>query len=122
MSRVLQGILVLLVISLGPHVVLAGENLLSDPGFERYKHDESRGVYVPGPDAAWKELAMGRGSVCFDASSWSAPLAMVAQQPLGFSPGAEGESFEGNGPDQKSGRIILQQDVVNPEALKAGGP
>jgi len=121
MSRVLQSIFVLLGVSLGSHVVWAGENLLVDPGFERYKHDESRGVYVPNPDAAWKELAMGRGSVCFDASSWSAPPAMVAQQPLGFSPGAEGESFEGNGPDQKSGRIIFQQDVVNPKALAAGG-
>jgi hypothetical protein len=110
-----------LLIACWPLTALAWENLLGDPGFERYRLDESRGVYVPAQNAVWQEFAMGRGSVTFDAGSWKAPEDMLAEQALGFSPGADGASFEGMGSDQKSGRIIFQQDVVNPEALKQGG-
>ncbi len=96
----------------------ARENLLRDPGFEQYHYDEERGYYVPNDRrAAWKEITLGRASVRFDASSWAAPEAMVAERPLGFTPGARG--FEGYGEEENSGRLILQQDIVNMRAFLA---
>jgi hypothetical protein len=53
---------------------------------------------------------MGRGSVQLDMNGWAAPEPMVRERPLGFTPGTTG--YEGEGPEQNSGRIILQQDVV----------
>ena len=38
---------------------------------------------------------------------------MQAERALGFTPGTTG--YEGEGPGQNSGRIILQQDVVSPD-------
>ena len=88
----------------------AWENLLKDPGFEKYHFDNGLGYYVPDANADWREFGFGRASVRFDGSSWTAPPEMTAQQPLGFSPGAMG--YEGSGATQNSGAIILEQDVT----------
>lgn len=88
----------------------AGTNLLKDSGFEAYKLDRS-GSYVPTPDAAWREITMGRGAVRFNASPWKAPSDMVREGPLRFSPGTTG--WEGTGPGQNSGRLIFEQDVAD---------
>lgn len=87
-------------------------NVLKDPGFERYHYDANLGYYAPDDDAAWREIGMGTASVRFDASNWSAPSDMIVERPLGFSPGAMG--YEGTGPTQNKGRLIFQQDIVNP--------
>jgi len=94
--------------------VFAGRNLLKDPGFEAYRLDP-RGFYVLGPDTGWQEITMGKGSVQFDASSWDARPEMLRERPLGFSPGTTG--FEGFGPEQNKGRMILQQDIVDPKVF-----
>lgn len=97
-------------------VAFARDNLLRDPGFDEYHFDDGLGYYVPNArTAAWEEITFGRASVRFDASSWTAPAAMLAERPLGFTPGARG--FEGYGADENSGRLILQQDIVNPQAF-----
>jgi hypothetical protein len=87
----------------------AWANLLEDPGFKNYRLDR-RGFYRPRSDSKWVELAMGRGSVQMDMNGWEAPEQMVRERPLGFTPGTTG--YEGEGPEQNTGRIILQQDVV----------
>lgn len=87
----------------------AWTNLLEDPGFENYRLDR-RGFYKPGPDSRWVEVAMGRGSVQMDMNGWDAPEQMVDERPLGFTPGTTG--YEGEGPEQNTGRLIMQQDVV----------
>jgi hypothetical protein len=96
----------------------AGQNLLGDPGFERYRFDKARGGFVPTADAAWREITLGIGSVTFDASDWTAPPEMKAERPLGFSPGARHP--EGVGPHQNRGRLLLEQDVVRPDLFQAG--
>lgn len=97
-------------------IAFAGDNLLRDPGFEEYHFDDELGCYVPNArTAAWAEITFGRASVRFDASSWTAPDAMLAERPLGFTPGARG--FEGYGADENTGRLILQQDVVSPQTF-----
>ncbi len=96
----------------------AWDNLLQDPGFERYHWHEGIGSYVPDQDAAWTEIGIGRSSVVFDASSWTAPPDMTAERPLGFSPGTTG--YEGTAAIQNSGAILLQQDIIHP-AIAAGG-
>jgi hypothetical protein len=93
---------------------LAWQNLLKDPGFEAYQLDP-RGFYVPGPDAGWREITMGKASVQFDASSWTAPSEMVRERALGFTPGTTG--YEGPGPDQNKGRMILEQDITDPSVF-----
>jgi len=94
----------------------AWPNLLQDPGFEAYQLDP-RGFYKPGPDSKWVELSMGQGSVQFDMNDWEAPESMLHERILGFTPGTTG--YEGLGPEQNAGRIILQQDVVNPALFTA---
>lgn len=94
------------------------ENLLKDPGFEAYRLDP-RGFYVPRDDSGWQEIAFGRGSVQFDASQWKAPEDMKRERPLGFSPGTTG--FEGQGPEQNTGRLTLQQDIVKPDLFGKPG-
>jgi hypothetical protein len=89
--------------------VQAWVNILKDPGFENYQLD-SRGFYKPGPDSHWIEMAMGRGSVQLDMNGWKAPAQMVRERPLRFTPGTTG--YEGEGPEQNTGRLIFQQDVV----------
>ncbi|MCD6393939.1 MAG: hypothetical protein J7M40_10580 [Planctomycetes bacterium] len=91
-------------------------NILKDPGFEQYRLDR-RGFYRPTVDAEWAEIAMGRGSVQLDMNDWDAPVQMVGERTLGFTPGTTG--YEGEGPHQNSGRIILQQDVVAADLLSA---
>lgn len=107
-----------LICTLAPTSAFAWPNLLKDPGFEEYRLDP-RGFYKPGPNAQWTELAMGRGSVQLDVNDWKAPERMVRGRPLGFTPGATG--YEGEGPEQNSGRIILQQDVVSPDLSTSDG-
>ncbi len=103
-------------------VILAGRpafawtNLLKDPGFEEYQLDP-RGFYAPRPDAGWKEITMGRCSVQFNANSWKAPAEMLAERPLGFTPGTSG--FEGMGPTENKGKLIWEQDILDP-ALSTG--
>jgi hypothetical protein len=96
----------------------AGENLLRDPGFEQHRLDEAKRCFVPTPDASWREITLGVGSVTFDASEWAAPAEMKAERPLGFSPGARRP--EGAGPDRNRARIILVQDVVRPDLFETG--
>lgn len=108
----------LLALCLYPLHVHAGQNVLADPGFERYRFDAGQGYYVPAPDAAWEEFSFGAGSVTWDASHWTAPEEMVAERALGFTPGAYG--FEGLGTQQNSGALILQQDIVDPTYFQRG--
>ncbi len=68
----------------------ASENLIRDPGFERFTLDAERGCYVPTDNAVWKELGAGMSSVVFDASDWKAPEEMLRTAPLGFTPGTRG--------------------------------
>ncbi len=93
-------------------------NLLADPGFEEYRLDP-RGFYRLEEGAAWREITLGRGSVQFDASGWTAPPEMTRERPLGFSPGTTG--FEGLEPDRNTGRIILEQDVVDVDLADHAG-
>ena len=89
----------------------AWENLLKDPGFEKYHFDNGLGYYVPDANADWQEFGFGRASVRFDASGvFAAPPEMLAEQPLGFSPGAMG--FEGYLETQNTGTMIFQQNVT----------
>jgi hypothetical protein len=97
----------------------AWENILGDPGFEDYSLDEEQGYYVLDEHSPWYEITMGRGSVTFDASDWTAPQEMTDEIPQGFSPGTTG--FEGTGAGENSGRIIIQQDVVRPELFEEDG-
>jgi hypothetical protein len=92
----------------------AWTNLLEDPGFENYRLDR-RGFYKPGLDSRWVEVAMGRGSVQMDMNGWDAPEQMVKERALGFTPGTTG--YEGEGPEQNTGRLIMRQDVVLPDAV-----
>ncbi len=108
---------VLLLLS-GPGAARAWPNRLADPGFETYSYDAGLGYYVLAPQSPWKQVR-GPGDIRFDASSWSAPAEMVAERPLGFSPGTTG--FQGLNLGQNSGRILLYQDIVNP-VLLSGGP
>ena len=112
--RVLIVILGLLSGLMMPQRLEAWTNILKDPGFEKYRLDR-RGFYRPGPDSKWIEVAMGRGSVQMDMNAWEAPEQMVRERPLGFTPATTG--YEGEGPEQNTGRIILQQDVVLPDAV-----
>jgi len=89
-------------------------NLLEDPGFENYRLDR-RGFYKPGPDSKWVEIAMGQGSVQMDINGWDTPEEMVKERPLGFTPGTTG--YEGEGPEQNTGRLIMHQDVILPKAI-----
>jgi hypothetical protein len=97
-----------------PQRLEAWTNLLKDPGFEKY-HLDRRGFYRPGPDSKWIEVAMGRGSVQMDMNGWEAPEQMVREHPLGFTPATTG--YEGEGPEQNTGRIIMQQDVLLPDVV-----
>jgi hypothetical protein len=97
-----------------PQGVEAWTNMLKDPGFEKY-HLDRRGFYRPGPDSQWIEIAIGRGSVQLDMNDWESPEQMVRERPLGFTPGTTG--YEGEDPEQNTGRIILQQDVILPDAV-----
>ena len=65
----------------------AGGNLLQDPGFERHHFDKKAECYLPDDRAAWRCIGDGPLSIRFDASTWSAPDAMKAERPLGFTPG-----------------------------------
>ncbi|MHC4112975.1 MAG: hypothetical protein ACYSUY_18010, partial [Planctomycetota bacterium] len=112
--RVLIVILSLLSGLMMPQRLEAWTNILKDPGFEKYRLDR-RGFYRPGPDSKWVEVAMGRGSVQMDMSGWETPEQMIREHPLGFTPGTTG--YEGEGPEQNTGRIILQQDVFLPDAV-----
>ncbi len=87
-------------------------NILKDPGFEKYQLD-IRGFYRPGSNSPWVEISMGQGSVQLDMNGWEAPEQMLRERPLGFTPGTTG--YEGPGPEQNTGRIILQQDIIVPE-------
>lgn len=87
-------------------------NLLKDPGLEAYRLD-SRGFYRPKPEAKWVEITMGRGSVQVDMNGWELPKQMVRERVPGFTPGTTG--YEGEGPEQNTGRIILEQDVILPK-------
>ena len=107
-------LILMAVLSLAGHAARGGENLLRDPGFEDYQLD-ARGFYVLPEKAAWKEITLGKASVQFDAGTWKAPPDMLRERPLGFSPGTTG--FEGMGPEQNKGRIILEQDIVGPELV-----
>lgn len=98
-------------------VGLASENLLKDPGFERYPLDKERGCYVPADNAAWSEYGAGGSSVVFDASGWKAPDEMTRSRPLGFTPGTKGHV--GLGPEVNSGLLYFQQNVILPD--DAGG-
>jgi len=91
---------------------LAWENVLQDPGFEGYRLDP-KGYYVLAENDPWKEITMGKASVVFDAGRWTAPADMLRERPLGFSPGTTG--FDGMGPEQNKGRIILDQYVTRPD-------
>lgn len=113
-GRVLIVILGLLSGLMMPQRLEAWTNMLKDPGFEKYRLDR-RGFYRPGPDSKWVEVAMGRGSVQMDMNGWEAPEQMVRERPLGFTLGTTG--YEGEGPEQNTGRIILQQDVVLPDVV-----
>lgn len=93
----------------------ARENLLADPGFEQYRLN-AEGRYVLPDDAPWREITMGRGSVTFNASEFEAPRDMLRERPQGFSPATT--RFVGTGPEENTGRIILQQDVIAPSALE----
>ncbi len=95
-----------------PGRLQAWTNLLEDPGFENYQLDR-RGFYRPADGSRWREVSMGRGSVQFDINNWTAPEQMIRERPLGFTPGTTG--YEGEGPEQNSGRIILQQDIILPQ-------
>lgn len=96
----------------------AWQNLLQDPGFERYHYDAGQGRYVPDANAAWREYGFGQGSVRLNQSSWTAPAEMVAERPLGFTPGTAG--FEGFGANQNKGVLGWEQDVVDAAALYSG--
>jgi hypothetical protein len=98
-----------MVVVIMPERAEAWENMLEDPGFENYRLDR-RGFYKPGPDSRWIEVAMGRGSMQLDMNGWEAPPQMVRERPLRFTPGTTG--YEQEGPEQNTGRLILQQDVV----------
>lgn len=101
-----------LVLFLLPQAGQAGENVLQDPGLDLFYFHNERGIFVPEGHARWTEFSFGGGSVTWDASVWDAPDDMLAERPLGFSPGAFG--YEGMGHADNSGHIILQQDVVDP--------
>jgi hypothetical protein len=103
---------------LAPATAGAWENILQDPGFERYHLPPGSPYYVPDANAAWKEFGFGRASVRFDASSWTVPPAMAAEQPAGFTPGANG--FEGYGATENSGVMIFDQDISIPGYLQGG--
>lgn len=92
----------------------AWENLLEDPGFERYALNPA-GYYQPTKDAAWQEITLGRGSVRINMNDWKAPPEMLEEGELGFTPGTTG--FEGTGPEENTGIILLQQDVIKPDLL-----
>ncbi len=96
----------------------AWPNLLKDPGFEKYELDR-RGFYKPTTDADWAEITLGRGSVQFDINNWQAPQRMLDERPLGFTPGTTG--YEGDGSEQNTGRILLQQDITAPELAASAG-
>lgn len=81
--------------------VPAWQNVLQDPGFERYHYDANLGYYVPDANAAWQEYGFGQASVRYDFSGWTAPAEMSAERPLGFTPGAGG--FEGYGATDNKG-------------------
>ncbi len=87
----------------------AWENALQDPGFEAYQLDP-KGFYALGEGSAWREITLGKRSVQFNAGTWKAPAEMLRERPLGFSPGTTG--YDGPGPEQSKGRIILDQDVT----------
>jgi hypothetical protein len=97
-------------LSTGPFA-LAWENALQDPGFEGYQLDP-KGYYVLPEGSPWHEITLGKCSTRFDAGKWSAPADMLRERPLGFSPGTTG--FEGMGPEQNKGRLLLEQDVIKP--------
>ncbi len=96
----------------------AWQNILQDPGFERYHYDAAAGRYVPDANAAWTELGFGQASVRYDFSGWNAPAEMIAERALGFTPGAGG--FEGTGPTQNKGQLAFQQDFVGSTVLNSG--
>jgi hypothetical protein len=89
----------------------AWENMLQDPGFEGYQLTP-KGYYALDKDSAWREITLGKCSVQFNAGTWKAPADMLRERPLGFSPGTTG--FDGMGPEQNKGRLIIDQDVVKP--------
>ena len=95
-----------------PQQAEAWPNLLKDPGFEQYKLDP-RGFYVPVPDAPWQEITLGRGSTQLDMNDWHAPEEMSKERPLGFTPCTT--KYEGDGPEQNTGRLLLQQALVDPD-------
>ncbi len=90
--------------------VTAWENLLEDPGFERFRLNP-KGYYEPTEDSAWQEITFGRASIRVDMNDWEAPPEMLAEGKLGFTPCTLG--FEGQGPEENTGIIILQQDLTD---------
>jgi len=100
------------------HAALGWQNELQDPGFEAYQLDP-KGFYVLPQNSPWKEITMGKASVVFDAGKWTAPADMLRERPLGFSPGTTG--FDGMGPEQNKGRIIIEQDVTRPDLFTGSG-
>lgn len=95
-----------------PTAAHAWQNILKDPGFEKYHFDSNVGYYVPDGDADWTEFGFGRASVRFDANGvFTPPAEMTAERPLGFSPGAMG--FEGTGATQNTGELIFEQKVID---------
>lgn len=100
--------IVLCIIALS--ALAADNNLLDDPGFERYEYNAALGHYIPQSNAAWREYGFGVNSVRFNANTFTAPPEMLRERPLGFSPGAEG--YTGSGPNDNRGTIYLEQDIV----------
>jgi len=116
--KALAGALCILACLTTSEYALGWPNVLQDPGFEQYRLDP-RGFYVPTRGAAWQEITLGRGSVQIDINDWHAPDEMVAERPLGFTPCTT--KYEGDGPQQNTGRLIFQQDVVDPRLFPADG-
>ena len=107
-----------LAVLLTPQQAEAWQNVLKDPGFEEYKLDP-RGFYLPTPDAPWQEITLGRGSTQLDINDWRAPEEMIEERPLGFTPGTT--KYEGDGPEQNTGRILLEQHILGPDLATAAG-
>lgn len=94
------------------------ENLLDDPGFERYHYDSGLGCYVPNADSPWKEYGYGIGSVRNNGVVWTAPEEMARERPLGFTP--SGGGYTGPSLGQNRGVLYWRQDVIDPAKIVWG--